>query len=114
MTTVLILVYHIIIITDVIPIIALTTTPTGLMWFLANSLRFCSYAGVELSWGPQNSMVAPLDSQDVPQSLLTDASFPYCVGTAVVTSPYLLSLGAVRSKSARNVYTAKPLGTSKY
>ena len=88
----------------------LLTTPTGLKWFLISALRFCLYAGVELSWAPEKSVVGPLDSQDVPQSLLTDAGFPYCVGTTVVASPYLLSLGAVRSKSASNFYTAKPLG----
>ena len=89
----------------------LLVTSTGLRWFLSMSFPTCPYTALVLSWPPQNSLMISLSDRDIPQSLLTEANFPFCVSTNVVISPYLQSLGVVGSRSASNTYTARPLGT---
>lgn len=98
----------------------LFTSPGRVNWIVfSNSAaftHFCEFAGAELSWAPDNSLLFTesnvLTSGTIAtQSTLTDAGFPFCVSTEIAVFPYVQSLGVLRgSQSGSANYTAMPLG----
>ena len=82
----------------------------------ARFTRFCGFAGAELSWLPNSTLLftesyVQTNGTIVPQSILTDAGFPLCVSTEITVSPYVQSLGVLRGQQSGSAnYTASPLG----
>ena len=109
-----------ILLTDVGP--ARLFTSTGRVnWVVfsdnARFTQFCGFAGAELTWLPNSTLLFTESDVETSgtiatQAMLTDAGFPFCVSTEIVVSPYVQSLGVLRGQlqSGSANYTATPLG----